>query len=238
MKFPEENRNHGASPILVGAVLLLFTSCGLFKIEEPEITAEFVGSIFDVAVHKPIQIAFSDPVDEFPDITITPSVGIQSQILNSREDTLTIRFSRALSYEVTYEMTLSGRNIVNGMVSFTTIATLDDAQNDDYEEAQPVESGKWYGGLINTVFDEADEDWYKLEGISSGGMITVTLTELDENLDMRLFNPDGTHLSTSAAGGNLDETIQVSASQTGSHYIKVFSPLTNPSSYYHLLAEF
>ncbi len=222
--------------LLLGIVLGVYLpSC---TIEEPEITAELVGTTVDVPVHKPLQIAFSDPVDDFPDVSFAPSADIEKMILNAGDDTLTLTFSNPLSNEVAYEIGLSGKNIVTDSLYFTTIATVDNVENDSYEDAQPMESDKKYGGLINTIFGEPDQDWYKMQGIAAGGMISILLDELDEDLNLSLFNPDGTELSASSNTGNTSETIEIAAAQTGTHYIRVFTTLSNPSSYYHITTEF
>lgn len=71
-------------------------------------------------------------------------------------------------------------------------------------------------GLINTT---SDNDYYKFV-ISTAGTITVTLTTLPADFDLRLYR-NNTQVGISQNGGTSNETISINAS-TGTYYARVY----------------
>ncbi|HYE55825.1 MAG TPA: zinc-dependent metalloprotease family protein [Chitinophagaceae bacterium] len=71
-------------------------------------------------------------------------------------------------------------------------------------------------GLISP---SGDVDYYRFV-ISTGGTITVTLTTLPGDYDLRLYNSAGTLLNSSEAGGTSNESISRSVT-AGTYYLRV-----------------
>ena len=90
-------------------------------------------------------------------------------------------------------------------------------------------------GVIGTG---GDVDNYKFT-ITTGGTITLTLTTLPANYNLRLVNSAGTILLTSANTGTTNETINYTAA-VGTYYARVYGPNTstfNATSCYTLKVQ-
>lgn len=72
-------------------------------------------------------------------------------------------------------------------------------------------------GLISP---SADEDYYKFV-ITTGGTITLTLSTLPGDYDLRLYNSAGTQVGISQNGGTTSETINYTAA-AGTYYARVY----------------
>ena len=81
--------------------------------------------------------------------------------------------------------------------------------------------------ILGTISPTGDQDHYKFV-ISTGGTITISLTTLPENYELRLLNSLGTILATSANKNNLNETINTTVS-AGTYYVRVY-PKANPNN--------
>jgi Zn-dependent metalloprotease len=97
------------------------------------------------------------------------------------------------------------------------------AFNDTYEpngtiaQAYAVTSGTTYNSYLAST---ADIDYYKLT-TTSAGTINVTLSNLAGDYDLYLVNSSGTTLAKSENSSTTSETINYSASASGTYYIKV-----------------
>ncbi len=89
-------------------------------------------------------------------------------------------------------------------------------------------------GLINLA---GDVDHYKIV-ITTAGTITITLSTLPADYDVKLLNSAGTQVGISQAGGTTSETINYTAA-AGTYYIQVYgySNANNASTCYTLKAQ-
>jgi cysteine-rich repeat protein len=90
--------------------------------------------------------------------------------------------------------------------------------NDSMDDAEPLPP-ELYTRL--TVCED-DEDWYRLP-LTEGDTITVSVTfpHSEGDIDLRLINPDGIALRTSASSTD-DEQVEYTVDATGTYYIRVY----------------
>jgi hypothetical protein len=105
---------------------------------------------------------------------------------------------------------------------FTTTATgcasaYDNATNGTFAGAVTIPFNTNITGLISP---SGDLDYYKFV-ITTGGTITITLSTLPADYDIRLFNSAQTQVAISQAGGTSSETINYTAA-AGTYYIRVY----------------
>ncbi|WP_315816536.1 reprolysin-like metallopeptidase [Paraflavitalea speifideaquila] len=105
---------------------------------------------------------------------------------------------------------------------FTTTATgcasaYDNATNGNFAGAVTVPFNTNITGLISP---SGDNDYYKFV-ITTGGTITITLSTLPADYDIRLFNSAQTQVAISQLGGTSSETINYTAA-AGTYYVRVY----------------
>jgi hypothetical protein len=90
--------------------------------------------------------------------------------------------------------------------------------------------------MYGKISPSGDNDFYKFV-ITTGGTITITLTTLPANYDIRLYNSAQTQVGISQNNGTTSETINYTAA-AGTYYIKIsgVGSANNASSCYTLKA--
>ena len=100
---------------------------------------------------------------------------------------------------------------------------MDNATNNTTAGSAVIPFNTNVTGLINVG---SDVDHYRFT-ITTGGTITITLTTLPANYNLRLINTNGTTvLVTSASGGTTNETITRTMTP-GTYYVRVYPTNTN-----------
>ncbi len=107
---------------------------------------------------------------------------------------------------------------------FTTATTgggcqssYDNVANESFAQAVTIPTNTDVTGLINTT---TDNDYYSVT-LASAGTLTVTLTTLPGDYDLKLYNSAQTQLAVSQNGGTTSETITYTAT-AGTYYIRVY----------------
>lgn len=106
---------------------------------------------------------------------------------------------------------------------FTTAAasvcpgTYDAGSNNSFSTAVAIPLNTDVKGLINTT---TDVDYYKFT-ITTGGTISITLSTLPADFDIRLYNSAQKQVGISQNGGTTNETINYTAA-AGTYYVKVY----------------
>lgn len=134
-------------------------------------------------------------------------------------------YNGAFSTTVCYGLNI-GATTVTGCAS-----TYDNSSNGTFAGAPTVPLNTNITGLISP---SADDDYYKFV-ITTGGTITITLSTLPGDYDIRLFNSAQTQVGISQAGGTSSETINYTAA-AGTYYVRVYgySGANNATSCYTL----
>ncbi len=127
----------------------------------------------------------------------------------------------------TYTIRVFGYNGANSATCYTINATatavtgcanaLDNSSNGTTAGAATIPFNTNVTGLISPT---GDIDHYKFV-ITTGGTITLTLSTLPADYDLKLLNSAGTQVAISQAGGTTSETINYTAA-AGTYYAQVF----------------
>lgn len=120
-------------------------------------------------------------------------------------------YNGAFSTTVCYNLNI-GATTVTGCAS-----TYDNSSNGTFAGAPQVPLNTNVTGLISP---SADNDYYKFV-ITTGGTITITLSTLPGDYDIRLFNSAQTQVGISQNGGTSSETINYTAA-AGTYYVRVY----------------
>lgn len=120
-------------------------------------------------------------------------------------------YNGAFSSSVCYNLNI-GATTVAGCAS-----SYDNGSNGTFAGAPQIPLNTNVTGLISP---SGDNDYYRFV-ISSGGTITITLTNLPADYDIRLFNGAQTQVAISQAGGTSSETISYTAA-AGTYYVRVY----------------
>ncbi len=109
-----------------------------------------------------------------------------------------------------------------------------DNNNESFGAAVSIPFNTDVKGLLNP---SGDNDYYKFI-ITNGGTITVSLTTLPADYDIRLYNSAQTQVATSQKGGTTSESISYTAT-AGTYYVKVYgyNNANNASSCYTLKVQ-
>lgn len=115
-----------------------------------------------------------------------------------------------------------GSSAYSATTGFTTIGTsgCPDIQepNGTTGTAGTINSGTTYNAVISSA---TDADYYKLV-IGSTSTITIALSNLPSDYDLRLLNSSGTVLATSSAGNTTAESIMYNNASAGNYYVHVY----------------
>ena len=127
----------------------------------------------------------------------------------------------------TYTIRIFGYNGANSASCYTITATativtgcastLDNSTNGTTAGAATIPFNTNVTGLISPT---GDIDHYKFV-ITTGGTITLTLSTLPADYDLKLLNSAGTQVAISQAGGTTSETINYTAA-AGTYYAQVY----------------
>lgn len=108
-------------------------------------------------------------------------------------------------------------NVGATTVTTTCPGTYDVSTNGTTSGAAQIPLNTDIKGLISP---SGDQDYYKFV-ITTGGTITLTLTTLPGDYDLRLYNSAGTQVAISQNGGTTGETINYTAA-AGTYYAMVY----------------
>ncbi len=176
------------------------------------------------------------------DLTIFNSAG--TQIGSGTSSTATETVSLTNQAAGTYYIRVFGYNGANSTSCYTITATAttvtgcanayDVSTNGTTSGAATVPFNTNVTGLVSP---SGDVDLYKFV-ISTGGTITLSLTTLPADYDLRLLNSAGTQLAISQNGGTTSETINYTAA-AGTYYARVYgyNNANNASSCYTLKVQ-
>jgi len=101
--------------------------------------------------------------------------------------------------------------------SGTCASSFDTSTNGSFGGAVGIPFNSNVTGLISPT---GDEDYYKFT-ITNGGTITITLTTLPADYDIRLYNNSQTQVAISENGGTTGETINYTAA-AGNYYVRIY----------------
>lgn len=74
-------------------------------------------------------------------------------------------------------------------------------------------------GLISTT---TDKDWFSFSTVAGATNISISLSNLPADYDIRLYNSAGTQIAISQNGGTTSESIKYNTTSTGLYYIQVY----------------
>jgi hypothetical protein len=113
----------------------------------------------------------------------------------------------------------------------TCSSTYDTATNGTLSGAKVIPFNTDIKGLINP---SGDLDYYKFT-ITTAGTITITLTTLPADYDLRLYNSSGKQVASSLKAGTTSESIAYTAAK-GTYYVRVsgYGNVFNATSCYTL----
>lgn len=159
------------------------------------------------------------------DLVIYNSAG--TQIGSGTSSTATETVSLTNQAAGTYYIKVFGFNGANSASCYTITAnttavtgcanSLDNSTNGTIAGAAVIPFNTNVTGLISPT---GDIDNYKFV-ITTGGTITITLTTLPADYDLKLLNSAGTQLNISQAGGTTSESISTTVTP-GTYYAQVF----------------
>ena len=159
------------------------------------------------------------------DLYVYNSAG--TQIGASESSTATESVSLTSQVAGTYYIKVIGYNGANSATCYTITATAtavtgcqstyDVSTNGTTSGAAVIPFNVGITGLISPT---ADIDNYKFT-ITTGGTITVSLTTLPKDYDLKLLNSAGTQVAISQAAGTTSETINYTAA-AGVYYARVY----------------
>lgn len=167
------------------------------------------------------------------DLTILNSAGTQigSGATTSSTETVSLTSQAA----GTYYIKVFGFNGANSQTCYTITATAttvtgcqstyDNTTNNATSGAATIPFNTNIAGRIDVG---SDVDHYKFT-ITTGGTITLSLTTLPANFNLRLVNSAGTILATSANTGTTSETINYTATSATTYFARVYP--TNTSTF-------
>ena len=158
-----------------------------------------------------------------------------TQIGASEGTTATESVSLTSQAAGTYYIKVVGYNGANSATCYTITATaspVTGCQSSYDVSTNGTTSGAavipFNTGITGLISPSADLDYYKFT-ISTAGTITVTLTTLPKDYDLKLFNSAGTQVAISQNGGTTGETINYTAA-TGVYYAEVYGYNGNNSA--------
>ena len=77
--------------------------------------------------------------------------------------------------------------------------------------------------ILSRISSTTDQDWFKFNNTAGQPNIKVTLTNLPANYNIKLFNPSGTTVATSALGGTFSERIVYNTATVGTYKVQVYN---------------
>ena len=121
---------------------------------------------------------------------------------------------------------------------FTTVPVCPDQleSNNTLAAAKTIPTGV---DVLAQIASSTDLDFYAFSNSASQNNIRVTLTNLPANYDLKLYNPAGTLLLTSANTGTTSETINYNTTAVGIYKVQVYgvSKVYNNTKCYTLKAQ-
>jgi hypothetical protein len=158
-----------------------------------------------------------------------------TQLGSSESSTATETVSLNNQAAGTYYIKVFGYNGANSATCYTIKATattvtscqssLDNSTNGTISGAATIPFNTNVTGLISPT---GDIDDYKFV-ITTGGTITVTLSTLPKDYDLKLLNSAGTQIAISQNGSTTSETINYTAA-AGTYYVQVYGYNGNNSA--------
>jgi hypothetical protein len=143
--------------------------------------------------------------------------GTSSETITSNNRPAGTYYVRVIGYNGAFSTTVC-YNLNIGVTTVTGCASpLDNSTNGTIAGAATIPFNTNTTGLISP---SGDIDHYKFI-ITTGGTITITLTTLPGDYDLKLLNSSGTQIAISQAGGTSSETINATVA-AGTYYAQVY----------------
>lgn len=181
---------------------------------------------FTLAAAGNLSIALSNLPGDY-DIILYNSAGTElarSENGGTTSETITLNNATAATYYIQvfgYNGAFSTTVCYSLHIGATTVtgcaSSYDNSSNGTFAGAPPIPLNTNITGLISP---SGDNDYYKFV-ITTGGTITVTLSTLPADYDIRLYNSAQTQVGISQAGGTSGETINYTAA-AGTYYLRVY----------------
>lgn len=77
--------------------------------------------------------------------------------------------------------------------------------------------------ILSRIGTSTDQDWYKFNNTAGQPNIKISLTNLPANYNIRLYNPSGTNVATSALSGTFSEKIIYNTATIGTYKVQVYT---------------
>lgn len=91
--------------------------------------------------------------------------------------------------------------------------------NNTFSSASEISRTGTY--ISANISSATDKDYYKI-ALSEGETLTLNLTNLQRDYEMRLYNPSQSSVRTSTESGTDDEDITYTATSTGYYYVYIY----------------
>lgn len=130
--------------------------------------------------------------------------------------------STAGTYKIRYHASGNGTDSTWDDVFTIYVENIDEDSyeyNDDIDYAYELTNRA--GSLSANLDDANDEDYFSIY-ITKGETISVELSNLARNYNLKLYNPSETYVIGSTKSGTNDESFTYTATKTGYHYIRIY----------------
>lgn len=91
--------------------------------------------------------------------------------------------------------------------------------NETISAAKPIPTNTDVTALISST---TDKDWFSFTTAAGATNISISLSNLPADYDIRLYNSAGTQIAISQNGGTTSESIKYNTTTTGTYYIQVY----------------
>jgi hypothetical protein len=143
--------------------------------------------------------------------------GTSSETINSTSRPAGTYYVRVIGYNGAFSTTVCYNLNINVTTVTGCASPLDNSTNGTISGAATIPFNTNTTGLISP---SGDIDNYKFV-ITTGGTITVTLSTLPGDYDLKLLNSSGTQIAISQAGGTSSETISATVA-AGTYYAQAY----------------
>ena len=126
------------------------------------------------------------------------------------------------TYYIRYHASGNGANTAYDDVFTVNVVAI---SADEYEPnnsfATACELEERNGSLYANIHSSSDKDYYKIS-LNKGETIDITLSNLERDYELFLYNPSKSEVKHSTKSGLVNENITYTATKTGYHYICVY----------------
>jgi len=118
----------------------------------------------------------------------------------------------------------SGNSGFSSSATFTTSGSGGTCSN-SYEPNNTKNKAKAIStdvDILSEIATSTDNDWFSFSNSAGAPNMKVTMTTLPADYDIKLYNPSGSNVKTSANGGTTDETMIYNTSVVGTYKVKIY----------------